>query len=259
MKKVLFLTSIVMLVFVASCSKDNNNESNGKNEYAIVFNTYNAFNLGEQKDITFSFPKNTPANVKVRNIPTGWIVGVSNSKLSITCGINVGVSGEYSLDVILEDNNGKEYIHPMIIKSDISVGTPFFVNPQKVGIIAKEKNAYSQGIILYKKTGQGDWYDCSEWISDLRPEGMWKMPSVDELQIIRDEFSKNENEFNGYLTSIEGDVIGSMYWSVDEYVSSVSPGTKYAQAVGFTGTDAGNVRPAIKNSHTLNYAAIKIF
>jgi hypothetical protein len=246
---------------LTSCNDDStNNPAAG-----IAFENAGVFHLGETKTIYFSVDGVDPSTVELNNLPSGWTgrVDAASRTIEITCGKSVGVSGKFRIPVRAGD-----YLTELQVESDISLLTPFYIEDEPVGIIVREKTPYADGMIMYKRVGDGNWSEIKNWATGVSPAGMWHMPSVDELKVVYTAYNGDSSEtpnqvardrFDNALTSIGGDTIGanySGYWSSnDDFYGDPSIG----YIVWFKGDGAGQHGESQRKSSSASGMAITMF
>ena len=203
----------IMLTLATGCGK----EGSGDEEARIVFGEVGAFRLEETQEIGVSFTDGQDREVSVRNVPSGWQASVDNdaNAISLTCGIDAGISGEYSLDVVAKGSNGTETSAELVFRSEIVQGSPFFIGNEPVGVVVLEKTANSDGMVIYKEMPEYDWDDCVDWIETLRETThlQWEMPGNEDYEVIYEIFNGSDSStpnaeyqdrFSKWFTNIAG-------------------------------------------------------
>ena len=205
----------ITLTLATGCGKT----GSGNEEARIVFGEAGAFRLGETRGIGYSFPDGQDREVSVRNIPSGWQASVDNdaNAISLTCGIDAGISGEYSLDVVAKGSNGTEMSAELVFHNEIVQGSPFFIGNEPVGVVVLEKTANSDGMVIcYRQESDDEWTDwntCIQWIEKLRVQTKldWEMPGNEDYEIIYTIFNGStspnpnityQNRFNEWFMNI---------------------------------------------------------
>ena len=204
---------LVCILMNTGCGKT----GSGDEEAGIVFGEAGAFRLGETREIGYSFTDGQDREISVRNVPSGWQASVDNdaNAISLTCGIDAGISGEYSLDVVAKGSNGTETSAELVFRSEIVQGSPFFIGNDPVGVVVLEKTANSDGIIIYKEMPEYDWDDCVDWIETLRETThlQWEMPGNEDYEVIYEIFNGSDSStpnaeypdrFSKWFTDIAG-------------------------------------------------------
>ena len=213
MRKTFIILILINLTLAGGCGKT----GSGDEEAGIVFGEAGAFRLGETREIGYSFPDGQDREVSVRNVPSGWQASVDNdaNAISLTCGIDAGISGEYSLDVVTRGSDGTETSAELVFRSEIVQGSPFFIGNDPVGVVVLEKTANSDGIIIYKEMPEYDWDDCVNWIETLRETThlQWEMPGNEDYEVIYEIFNGSDSStpnaeyqdrFSKWFTDIAG-------------------------------------------------------
>ena len=213
MRKTFIILILINLTLAGGCGKT----GSGNEEARIVFGEAGAFRLGETQEIGYSFTDGQDREVSVRNVPSGWQASVDNdaNAISLTCGIDAGISGEYSLDVVTRGSDGTETSAELVFHSEITQGSPFFIGNDPVGVVVLEKTANSDGIIIYKEMPEYDWDDCVDWIETLRETThlQWEMPGNEDYEVIYEIFNGSDSStpnaeyqdrFSKWFTDIAG-------------------------------------------------------
>lgn len=204
----------ITLTLATGCGKTGSGDEGAR----IVFGEAGAFRLGETRKIGYSFTDGQDREVSVRNVPSGWQASVDNdaNAISLTCGIDAGISGEYSLDVVTRGSDGTETSAELVFRSEIVQGSPFFIGNEPVGVVVLEKTANSDGIIIYKEMPVHYWDDCVDWIETLRETThlQWEMPGNEDYEVIYEIFNGSDSStpnaeyqdrFSKWFLNINGD------------------------------------------------------
>ncbi len=243
MKKTLLLFAVITLL---GCEAGSKNEGRDLN-YEIAIEQNETFYLGQAKSINYSFPKDKPNSIKLKNIPSGWSASIDelNNKIDVVCGINVGLSGTYNIDIVAYGNDESiETTHSLSIIADASFFKPVFIGEAQEGVIIVEKTNSSTGLIVYKKYSDLDSMgnQITSWAGSIHPVGTWRSLTLDDCYKIDGALNGKggsaRESFKSVLSSIGGDDLTwdrLQYWTTTEK----SIGENYVYSLYYCFDDSG--------------------